>query len=168
MGMIMSEKFETLDDLFLNQLEDVYDAEKRLTSALPKMKEAATASELQAAFDSHLKETEGHVARLEQVFQTLGKQPERETCDAMKGLISEGEEAINAKAPGDVHDAALIAAAQRVEHYEIAAYGTLRTLANQMGRGELAAPLEKTLEEEKGADAKLTQIAEAKVNPSAA
>src|SRR5207245_1843412 len=121
---------------------DLYDAEQRLTSALPKMAEAAHSPQLKRAFETHLKETEGHVRRLERVFSQIGKSPERETCEAMKGLISEGEEMISATGDANVKDAALIAAAQRVEHYEIAAYGTVRTLAKHLGLDGVASELQ--------------------------
>ncbi len=164
---LFSAEFNTLDDLFLAQLEDLYDAENRLVDALPKMAEAADSAALRNAFQSHLNETHGHVRRLEEVFQRLGKTPERETCPAMKGLIKEGEEMINAKGDPKVRDAALIAAAQRVEHYEMAGYGTLRNFALRLGLGDVANTLQKTLDEEGMADKKLTQLAESQINPSA-
>jgi len=153
-----------LEDLFVEQIEDLYDAEQRLTSALPKMAEAAHSPQLKRAFETHLKETEGHVRRLERVFSQIGKSPERETCEAMKGLISEGEEMISATGDANVKDAALIAAAQRVEHYEIAAYGTVRTLAKHLGLDEVASELQTTLDEEARTDRTLTDIAEQTVN----
>jgi ferritin-like metal-binding protein YciE len=166
MGMFR-EEFNSLEELFCHELGDLYDAESRLVSALPKMADAACASELKKAFQSHLRETENHVARLENIFELLGKKPERETCDAMKGLIKEGESMIKAKGDDCVKDAALIAAAQRVEHYEMAGYGTARAFAEQLGHSQIARLLETTLEEEKAADQKLTQIAEAGVNTQA-
>ena len=129
MGLFSSMTLNSLGDLFVVQLQDLYDAEKRLTQALPKMAEAASNSTLKTAFQSHLRETENHVARLEKIFGVMGMNADRETCQAMKGLIAEGEEAIGASGDAAVRDAALIAAAQRVEHYEIAGYGTVRTLA---------------------------------------
>src|SRR5262249_44801996 len=129
MGLFSSMTLNSLDDLLLVQLQDLYDAEQRLTKALPKMAGAAKHKELKAAFQKHLRETEQHVTRLEKVFSILGQTAQRETCEAMKGLIAEGDEAIGAGGSDDVRDAALIAAAQRVEHYEIAGYGTVRTLA---------------------------------------
>jgi ferritin-like metal-binding protein YciE len=168
MGLFSSMTLNSLDDLFIVQIQDLYDAEQRLTKALPKMAEAASSKTLKVAFQSHLRETEQHVARLEEVFQAIGLTPERETCEAMKGLIAEGDEAISAGGDPDVRDAALIAAAQRVEHYEIAGYGTVRTLATQLGRKELAQILQKTLDEEAACDKKLTKIAESSVNTAAA
>ena len=167
MGLLTSEHFDSLDDLFLQQIEDLYDAEKRLTSALPKMAEKASNADLKQAFQSHLTETEGQVRRLEQVFEMLGKSPERETCAAMKGLIKEGEDVLDAKGDAEVLDAALIAAAQRVEHYEIAGYGTVRNLARRLGHTRAAELLQQTLDEEGNADKKLTSIAESHVNTQA-
>ncbi|MCA9209341.1 MAG: DUF892 family protein, partial [Planctomycetales bacterium] len=120
MGLFTSTEFNTLDDLFVDQLADLYDAEQRLTKAIPKMREAASDPQLKAAFDHHLRETEGQVQRLERAFQQIGIEPKSETCDAMKGLISEGEKVVDAKGDHGVKDAALIAAAQRIEHYEMA------------------------------------------------
>ena len=165
---MFSEEYNSLDELFVHQLKDLYDAEHRLTDALPKMADAAQSPDLKQAFHGHLKETEGHIDRLDLVFQRLGKKPERVTCDAMKGLLSEGSGAINAKGDKSVRDAALIAAAQRVEHYEMAGYGTLRTFANRLGHSDVAALLQQNLDEEGAADKKLTQIAERIVNPKAA
>lgn len=167
MGLLGSETFNSLDDLFLHELEDIYDAENRLTKALPKMRDAATEPKLREAFDHHLRETEHQIERLDIVFKTLNKKPERETCAAMKGLISEGQDMIDAKGDDHAKDAALIAAAQRVEHYEMAAYGTVHTLALRLGNKEAAKQLKATLDEEKSADAKLTEIAESYVNPAA-
>lgn len=164
---LLSSTFNTLDDLFLQQLQDVYDAEIRLVDALPKMSEAAKHQDLRAAFDQHLRETETHVRRLEEVFRELGKEPERTTCDAMKGLIKEGNAMAGAGGDGDVRDAGLIAAAQRVEHYEMASYGTLRTLARQLGHQGIADTLQHTLDEEGATDHKLTDIAEAHINVEA-
>ena len=160
-------ELNSLRDLLLNQIEDLYDAENRLVDALPKMADAAHSPQLKAAFQSHLEETRGHVGRLEQVFEALAHPPKRETCQAMKGLIAEGEEAIKAKGDPAVRDAALIAAAQRVEHYEMAGYGTARTLARQLAYDRPATVLQETLEEEKAADRKLTTIAESSVNTQA-
>jgi ferritin-like metal-binding protein YciE len=160
-------EFNSMDDLFLQQLEDLYDAEKRLTEALPKMAKAATSGELKRAFQSHLQETEGHVRRLEKIFGMISHEPERETCAAMKGLIKEGEDMIDAKGDPSVRDAGLIAAAQRVEHYEMAGYGSVRAFAKQLGMSEAAQILQQTLDEEKSADQKLTNIAETSVNTQA-
>jgi len=167
MGLFSSMTLNTLDDLFVAQLQDLYDAEQRLTKALPKMAKAASNGRLKSAFEGHLRETEQHVARLEKVFQILGITAERETCEAMKGLVAEGDEAINADGNPDVKDAALIAAAQRVEHYEMAGYGTVRTFAKRLGQEEIARILQQTLEEEGAADNKLTEIAESSVNVGA-
>ena len=139
---------------------------KRLVKALPKMAEVSTSAELRNAFESHLQETEGHVQRLEQVFAELGQEPKKETCDAMKGLIKEGEKTMEIE-DAALRDAAMIGAANRVEHYEMAGYGTARTLATALGLGRSANLLEATLEEEKRADAKLTRIAEQSVNQNA-
>ncbi|MFL6352096.1 MAG: ferritin-like domain-containing protein [Bryobacteraceae bacterium] len=164
MKLFTSTELNSFEDLFVNQLEDLYDAEQRLTQALPKMAEAAASSQLRHAFQHHLTETQGHVSRLETIFRQLGTDPKRETCEAMKGLISEGEEMVDAKGDSSVKDAALIAAAQRVEHYEISGYGTARSFALRLGRREAAELLQQTLEEEKAADQKLNQIAESSVN----
>jgi ferritin-like metal-binding protein YciE len=160
-------KIETMEDLLLEQVEDLYDAERRLVKALPKMAEASTSQSLRQAFESHLLETEGHVTRLESVFRTLGQDPKTHTCDAMKGLISEGEDTISDIDQSSLRDAGLIAAANRVEHYEIAAYGSARTFAQTLGLGQVASLLEQTLQEEKKADQKLTQLAESMVNDQA-
>jgi len=164
MGLFSNNTFNSLNDLLLEQLQDLYDAENRLVEALPKMRDAATSSELKAAFDSHLDETRGHVRRLEQVFSQLGTTAERQTCPAMKGLIKEGEEMINAEGDPQVRDAALIAAAQRVEHYEMAGYGSVRSFARRLGLGQVADTLQMTLNEEGAADKKLTEIADQWVN----
>ncbi|MEX0653163.1 MAG: ferritin-like domain-containing protein [Phycisphaeraceae bacterium] len=166
MGLLSSE-FRTMDDLFVQQLEDIYDAETRLVSALGKMADAATAPDLKQAFEEHQRQTEGQVSRLEQVFRQISQEPKRETCQAMKGLIAEGDDMISAKGDDKVRDAALIAAAQRVEHYEIASYGTMRTLAQQLGRHDAAQLLQETLDEEKQTDQKLTDLAEGEINPEA-
>jgi len=167
MGMFSSHTFNTLDDLLIEQLQDLYDAEQRLLNALPKMESAATHQQLKAALREHLGQTQGHVGRLERVFSMLNCSNERETCEAMKGLIREGEEIIDSSGDDAVRDAALIAAAQKVEHYEIASYGTLRTLAQTLGRHDVAQILAQTLEEEKQADQRLTQIAESTANVQA-
>jgi ferritin-like metal-binding protein YciE len=156
----------TAEDLFVGQIQDLYDAEERLVKALPKMAKASTSPELKKAFEDHLRQTEGHVERLDQVFAELGQDSKKKACEAMKGLIKEGEEQMEIEA-GPVRDAALIAAANRVEHYEMAGYGTARTLATGLGLTMSANLLEQTLKEEKQADAKLTQIAEQTVNHEA-
>jgi len=169
MGLFSSSMaLNSFDDLFLEQLQDLYDAEQRLTKALPKMAAAAHSSALQAAFQEHLRQTENHVSRLEQVFKQLGKSAQSKTCEAMKGLVTEGDEVISASGNPDVKDAALIAAAQRVEHYEIAGYGTARTFAQRLGRQDAARLLQETLDEEAATDKKLTALAEQSVNPKAA
>ncbi len=165
---LFSESLNSFDDLFTHQLEDLYDAEHQLLDALPKMADASGSGDLKNAFNTHLMETREHVRRLEQVFQLLGKEAKRTTCPAMKGIVKEGSETISAKGDPHVKDAALIASAQRVEHYEIAGYGTLRTLARQVGRDDVATLLQKTLDEEGSADKKLTRLAESHINAQAA
>jgi ferritin-like metal-binding protein YciE len=167
MGIFTSEEFNSLEDLFVHELKDIYDAEIRITDALPKMAEKAQNSRVKQAFQNHLSQTEKHIERLKAVFEHRGIEPERETCDAMVGLVKEGSVVLGAEGDADVLDAALIAAAQRVEHYEIAAYGTARTFAQRLGDTYSAELLEQTLEEEKQTDHQLTQIAEASVNPAA-
>jgi ferritin-like metal-binding protein YciE len=160
-------ELHSLDDVLEAELKDLYSAEKQLVVALPDIAEAATSKELVDAVNEHLEETRGHVKRLEEVFQAIGIEAESEHCDGMEGLISEGSEAAEAKGDGDARDAALIGAAQRVEHYEIAAYGTARTIAKQLGHSEAARLLGQTLDEESAADEKLTKIAESSVNVAA-
>src|SRR6185437_11125844 len=134
MGLFTSSTaLNTFDDLFVEQLQDLYDAEQRLTKALPKMAAAAHSPALKSAFEEHLRQTQNHVTRLEQVFKSIGKSAQSKTCQAMKGLVEEGSEVIGANGDPNVKDAALIAAAQRVEHYEIAGYGTVRTFAQHLG-----------------------------------
>jgi ferritin-like metal-binding protein YciE len=152
-------KLETMKELLLDELQDLYSAETQITKALPKMVNASSTNELKKAFASHLQETEGHVQRLEKIFKQLKESPKGKTCEGMKGLLKEGEERIKGGGEEDVLDAGLIAAAQRVEHYEIAAYGSARTYAELLGEPEIAALLDQTLEEEKGADQKLTKVA---------
>lgn len=151
---------ESIEDLFLDELKDLYSAEKQITKALPKMVKAASTPELSKAFSSHLEETRGHVERLEKIFEILGKRGTGKTCEGMKGVLVEGSEALKEIGKGKVRDAALIAAAQRVEHYEIAGYGTVRSLAELLGKSNMAELLEKTLKEEKATDEKLTEISE--------
>jgi ferritin-like metal-binding protein YciE len=158
---------ETMEDLFVDQIEDLYDAEQRLVKALPKMAEAATSDDLRNAFEGHLEQTKGHVQRLEEVFAELGKDAKKKTCEAMKGLIKEGDDVADEIAQSPLRDAGLIGAANRVEHYEMAAYGTARDLAKTLGLSRSAKLLEQTLEEEKEADAKLTKIAQSQINPNA-
>lgn len=151
---------DTIEKLFEEELKDLYSAEKQITKALPKMAKAATSEQLRNAFESHLQETEGHVQRLEQVFEILGKNPRAKTCEGMKGVLTEGEEMLKETEDGDVRDVAMISAAQRVEHYEMAAYGTVRTYAERLGQSKIVKLLEETLAEEKAADKKLTSISE--------
>jgi ferritin-like metal-binding protein YciE len=165
---LFSPTFETLRDLYLNELRDLYDAETQLLVALPMMADAATSSQLKEAFTAHLEETEIHVSRLKEIFEALGEEPGEETCKAMEGLIAEGEDYVKASGDRDVRDAGLIGAAQRVEHYEIAGYGTARTLATRLGESEAADKLQATLDEEGEADRKLSAVAESEVNAEAA
>jgi ferritin-like metal-binding protein YciE len=154
-------KITTLHELFLEQLKDLYNAENQLIEALPLMAEAASSPELKQGFQTHLQETKEHARRIEQIFRDLNEgEPTGKTCHAMKGLVKEGNEAISEDATPEVKDAALIAAAQRVEHYEIAGYGTVRTYAELMGHDEVATILQTTLEEESATDEKLTEAAE--------
>ncbi|MBP8001064.1 MAG: ferritin-like domain-containing protein [Chloroflexi bacterium] len=153
-------QLNSLQELFVHELRDLYSAEQQLVSALPKMARAATTRGLQEAFTMHLEETRNHVSRLERVFNSLGTTSAGKECEAMKGLIKEGEEVINMKGDSTVKDAALIAAAQRVEHYEIAGYGTARTFADKLGFSDAADILQDTLDEEGSADKKLTSLAE--------
>jgi ferritin-like metal-binding protein YciE len=159
---------DSLQALFLEELKDVLNAEKQLVAALPRMAKASQTPELQQAFTSHLKETEGHVRRLEQIFKDLGQTPRGKKCKGMEGLIEEGKEVLQEDGDPAVLDAAIIAAAQRVEHYEIAAYGCLRTYAQLLGHENAANLLQQTLEEEEAADEKLNTIAEQNVNAQAA
>ena len=151
----------------MEELRDLYSAETQLLDALPKMAEAASSNQLKAAFSHHLEETKQHVTRLERIFQQIGEKASGETCEAMKGLIKEGESLVKSKGEPDVRDAGLVGAAQRVEHYEIAGYGTARSLARRLGEGQIAETLQQTLNEEAEADKKLTSIAESKVNVAA-
>jgi ferritin-like metal-binding protein YciE len=158
----------TLHDAFLEELRDMYHAEKQLTSALPKMAEAASSPSLVEAFESHLVETENHVARLEQVFESLGETASGKVCDGMKGIVDEAKSMMQESFDENTRDAMLIAAAQRAEHYEIAAYGTLVTWARRMQHDDAADLLQQNLEEESAADEKLTEIAESGINQTAA
>lgn len=149
----------TLEDLLVEQLRDLYDAEKQLVRALPKMAEGASSEDLQQAIQGHLEETKTQVTRLERVFEELDKPVKGKACKAMRGLVEEGDEALEGKSQAPLTDLSIIAAAQRVEHYEISAYGTARAIALQLGQETIASLLEETEEEEKAADAKLTDIA---------
>lgn len=152
-------KLETLRELYIEELKDLYSAETQITKALPKLVETATSPSLRQAFQSHLEETKSQVTRLERIFEGLNESPKGKTCDGMKGLLKEGDERAGEKGDSDVIDAGLISAAQRVEHYEIAAYGSARTYAELLGEREAVQLLSQTLEEEKAADTKLTQVA---------
>lgn len=157
-------KLDDLQKLFVHELKDLYSAENQLLKALPKMEKAAENKELKQAFAGHRKETEGHVQRLETIFETLDYKPGGQKCVGMEGLLKESSEILNEGMPADVKDAALIAAAQRVEHYEIAGYGVARTYAEKLGDYEAADLLQKTLNEEGLADQKLTRLAERNIN----
>jgi ferritin-like metal-binding protein YciE len=165
--LLGTSNFENLEQLYVDELEDAYDFEHQILDALPKMEEAANAAELKQAFREHRRETEGQVGRLEQVFRSLGREAGRKTCKGMKGLIAEGEEYVKAKGDEATLDAALISAAQRVEHYEIAVYGTLRTYADALGYADQARLLDENLEEESAADEKLTELATSGINVEA-
>ena len=165
---IFSEEFHSLEDLFQHELKDLYDAEHRIIEALPQMAEKASNSSLKQAFEDHLRQTEKHVERLEAIFEHLGIEPERVKCDAMVGLVKEGSAVLGADGDPDAIDAGLIAAAQKVEHYEIASYGTVRTFARRLNNQYVAELCEQTLDEEKNTDQLLTDIAEGSVNPAAA
>jgi ferritin-like metal-binding protein YciE len=158
----------TLHDAFLDELRDSYDAEKQLTKALPKMAKAASTPALRAAFETHLKETEGHIERLEEVFATLDEKVKGKHCDGIAGIIEEGKSAMEEDFDETTMDACLIAAGQRAEHYEMAAYGTLVAWARAMGHTEAAGLLQQTLNEEKAADKKLSGLAEGGINQRAA
>lgn len=163
----MASKMTTLEDLYTDMLKDLYSAEKQLVKALPKMAKAAQSSDLQRAFQEHLRQTEGHVERIERIFSELGGSPRGKKCMGMEGLVEEGSEVMSQKADPDVMDAGLIAAAQKVEHYEIGSYGTVRTWAERLGYNNAAKLLQQTLDEESAANEKLTQIAESHVNMEA-
>jgi ferritin-like metal-binding protein YciE len=157
----------TIEELFVDELKDLYSAEKQITKTLPKLAKAATSPELKDAFESHLKETFGQIERLDRVFEILGKSPRGKTCNGMKGVLEEGAEVLEETEKGSsVRDAALISAAQRVEHYEMAGYGCVREYAKLLGQKEIAQLLEETLAEEKAADSKLGKVAK-QVNPAA-
>jgi ferritin-like metal-binding protein YciE len=150
---------EALRDLYIDELRDIYSAETQLVKALPKMARAATSDELRSGFEEHLEQTRGHVSRLEQIFEDLDEKPSGKKCAGMEGLVKEGGEMIKNEFEGEVKDAGLIGAAQRVEHYEIAAYGTVRAFAELLGDRNAVDLLSQTLEEEKETDKKLTQLA---------
>jgi ferritin-like metal-binding protein YciE len=158
---------DSLKDLYVDELKDLYNAENQLMKALPKMAKKASAPELKRAFQEHLGQTKTHVNRLEQIFEVLDEKPTGKTCVAMKGLIEEGKEIIDEDGDESVLDAALISAAQRVEHYEIAGYGVVRTFASLLGEDDAAELLQETLDEEGETDKKLTAIAEENINVEA-
>ena len=159
---------KTLDDLFLDTLKDIYFAEKQIIKALPKMAKAASSPQLTTAFEDHLKETEGHVERLETIFEMLSTPAQGKTCKAIQGILDEGKELMEEFADTPALDAALVSAAQAVEHYEIARYGTLKAWARLMDLKEVVGLLEETEREEIAADKKLTDLGEGEVNQSAA
>jgi ferritin-like metal-binding protein YciE len=159
---------KTLDDLFLDTLKDIYYAEKQIVKTLPKMAKAAQSPELKAGFEQHLDETEGHVERLEQIFELIGKPARGKTCDAILGIIEEGKSIMDEFKDTPALDAGLVSAAQAVEHYEMARYGTLKTWAQQLGLKDAVGLLDATLKEEEAADQKLTKVAVSQVNLKAA
>lgn len=149
---------DSMEKLFVEELRDLYSAETQITKALPKLSKAASSNELRTALEHHLRETEGHEKRLEQIFETIGESPKGKTCEGLKGILEDGERSVHGAKEGPVRDEAIISGAQRVEHYEMAAYGTARTYAERLGKQQIVALLEKTLDEEKAADKKLTEI----------
>jgi ferritin-like metal-binding protein YciE len=168
MALFSNMELTNLQDLLVEQLRDLYDAENRLVDSLPKLEDAASDRQLKEAFRDHLHETKNHVSRLEAAFKELGEDTKRESCEAMKGLVKEAEQMVNATGDPAVKDAALIAAAQRVEHYEMAGYGAARSMADQLGHHKVAQLLQETLTEEGNADKLLTKVAESWVNVQAA
>lgn len=160
-------KLNTLEQLYLSELRDLYSAENQLLKALPKMASGATSPELKEAFEKHLEQTKGHVERLEQLFEQLDESPKGKTCHAMKGLIEEGSEILKEDGEDSVLDAGMIVAAQKVEHYEIASYGSVRTFAHLLGKDEEAKLLQSTLDEEAETNEILNRLAESVVNPEA-
>ena len=161
-------KLESLETLYIEELRDIYNAENQLLKALPKMAKAASAPELKQAFEDHLEQTKEHVERLDEIFEKLDKKPTGKTCAAMKGLVEEGSEIMKEEGEEHVIDAGLIAAAQKVEHYEMASYGTVRTWAEILGEEDAAELLQQTLDEEGETDKRLTELAEEIVNVEAA
>jgi ferritin-like metal-binding protein YciE len=157
---------KSLDELYFEEIKDLYDAEKRIVKTLPKLAKGSSSGSLQSAFNEHLQKSEEHVRRLEQIFEGFGKKASAKTCNGIKGILEEGSEAFDLDR-GPTRDAALIGGAQRVEHYEIAAYGTLVAWANLLGRNKDIRLLEQTLEEEKEADRTLSKIAESEINEEA-
>jgi len=164
----MKHQLDSLHDLFVMELKDIYDAEKQIVDALPKMIDAVSAPTVRSKFEQHLKTTEQQVERLREVFRKLDMEPEREHCEGMAGILKDGEKVLEMEGDPAARDAALIAAAQKVEHYEISSYGTLRTFAQTMGHHEIARLLETTLGEKKTTDKMLTEVAERSINRKAA
>jgi ferritin-like metal-binding protein YciE len=164
----MAEKMQSLHDLFIKELSDLHSAETQIIKALPKMQKAAASPKLQEAFEHHLEETKQQFSRLEEVFERLGEKPGKKPCKGMEGIIEEGAEVLQMKGDDATRDAALIASAQKVEHYEIASYGTVATYARMLGDMDAARILGQILSEEKRTDEKLTQLAERRVNAEAA
>jgi len=160
-------KLDSMSDLYVSELRDMYNGEKQLIKALPKMAKAASTEELRMAIEEHLQQTQNHVSRLETIFRSLDEKPGGETCEAMQGLVTEGEEVLKADGEDAVRDAGLIMAAQKVEHYEMATYGSLREFAHLLNREDDADLLQQTLDEEKAADKRLNEIAEQVVNKRA-
>jgi ferritin-like metal-binding protein YciE len=160
-------KLNTLQKLYIDELRDLYNAENQLLKALPKMAKAASSEELKEAFEQHLEQTKGHVKRLEQVFAGLDEKPKGKTCRAMKGLIEEGSEILEEDGENSVRDAGIIVAAQKVEHYEIAGYGSVRTFAHLLGQNKAAELLQATLDEESETNELLNRLAESVINPEA-
>lgn len=161
-------KVTTMEELFLDEIRDLYDAEKQLTKALPKMAKASVSDELREAFEGHLAQTQNQVERLERIFEALGEKATGRKCAAMSGLIKEGDEMVSDSEETAVRDAGLIAAAQKVEHYEISGYGSARTHAEILGHDEAVSLLDETLQEEKDADEKLNDLAQSAINEEAA
>jgi ferritin-like metal-binding protein YciE len=160
-------KLDSLEELYVEELRDLYNAEHQILKALPKMAKAASSPNLEKGFQEHLQQTKGHVERLDQIFSDLGKSSKGKKCEAMEGLLKEGAELLEADAEASVLDAALIAAAQRVEHYEIAGYGCVRTYARLLGHGEATKLLQQILDEERRTDEKLTELAVGSINTQA-
>ena len=164
----MAKDIASMDDLFVHGLKDIYYAEKKIVKSLPKMIEKASSDELRKGFEQHLEETKGHVDRLEKVFEMIGEKPKSVECPAIDGIVEEAEETAGEVDDKEVLDAALASAAQAVEHYEISRYGTLIAWAKELGHDDCAKVLKETLEEEKATDAKLTKLAEERLNRKAA
>jgi ferritin-like metal-binding protein YciE len=150
---------DSIEKLFVEELKDLYSAENQITKALPKMAKASSSKELSSTFEHHLEETRGQIQRLDRIFSILDKSPKGKTCDGMKGLLQEGAEMLDEAKEGAVRDAAMVSAAQRVEHYEMAGYGSVRAYAELLGKTDIAQLLQETLNEEKAADKKLTEVA---------